>query len=107
MTDMRLFWQHVKALTAKEVRQILRDRSSLILGIIFPLILIVMFGQGITFDIRSIRLGIVALLAQVHALVPEVPEGQQRAAQVCILHPAHHQRRWPAAASPHGDALRG
>ena len=60
MTDMRLFWQHVKALTAKEVRQILRDRSSLILGIIFPLILIVMFGQGITFDIRSIRLGIVA-----------------------------------------------
>ena len=60
MTDFRLFWQHVKALTAKEVRQIFRDRSSLILGIVFPLILIVMFGQGITFDIRSIRLGVVA-----------------------------------------------
>ena len=60
MTDFRLFWQHVKALTAKEVRQIFRDRSSLILGIVFPLILIVMFGRGITFDIRSIRLGVVA-----------------------------------------------
>ena len=60
MTDFKLFWQHVKALTIKETRQIFRDRSSLILGIIFPLILIVMFGQGITFDIRSIRLGVVA-----------------------------------------------
>ena len=60
MTDFKLFWQHVKALTIKETRQIFRDRRSLILGIIFPLILIVMFGQGITFDIRSIRLGVVA-----------------------------------------------
>lgn len=59
MTKISLFWQHVKALTLKETRQIFRDRSSLILGVIFPLILIVMFGQGITFDIRSIRLGVV------------------------------------------------
>ena len=32
MTDFKLFWQHVKALTIKETRQIFRDRSSLILG---------------------------------------------------------------------------
>lgn len=60
MSDFQLFWQHVKALTIKETRQILRDRSSFILGVIFPLILIVLFGQGMTFDIRNIQLGIVA-----------------------------------------------
>lgn len=59
MRDWKLFWQHVVALTTKEARQILRDRSSVILGVIFPLILIFLFGNGITFDLRDIRLGII------------------------------------------------
>lgn len=67
MTRAALFWQHVRALTLKETRQIVRDRSSIILGIILPIVLIFLFGSGITFDIRDIRLGIVNTSDSAHA----------------------------------------
>lgn len=59
MSDFRLFRQHVCALSLKEARQIIRDRSSIILGIVLPIILIFLFGSGITFDIQDVRLGVV------------------------------------------------
>lgn len=51
--------RHVGALCQKECRQILRDKSALLLGIVLPVILIVLFGYGLSFDIAGIRLGIV------------------------------------------------
>lgn len=51
--------RHISALCQKECRQILRDKSALLLGIVLPLILIVLFGYGLSFDIAGIRFGIV------------------------------------------------
>lgn len=47
------------ALTRKETRQLLRDRSNLAIGILLPIILIVIFGYGLSMDVRNAPLGIV------------------------------------------------
>ncbi len=46
-------------LARKEVLHILRDPRSLYLAIILPIILLILFGYAITFDVRHIRVGIV------------------------------------------------
>lgn len=51
--------RHVSALCQKETRQILRDKSALLLGIVLPVILIILFGYGLSFDISDIRLAVV------------------------------------------------
>lgn len=56
-----VFWQHVYALTYKECCQIARDKSSLILGVLLPFVLIVLFGHGITFDLKDVRVGVADL----------------------------------------------
>ncbi len=56
-----LWLMHVRALTLKETRQILRDKSAILLGVFMPLMLIVLFGYGLSFDVRNIRLGILDL----------------------------------------------
>ncbi len=53
------FFRHTVALTIKEARQIIRDKSAFLLGILMPLILILLFGYGISFDIRDVRLAVV------------------------------------------------
>lgn len=50
---------HIWALTQKEIRQIVRDKSAFVLGVILPIILIFLFGFGISFDVKDIQLGIV------------------------------------------------
>ena len=57
--DWRDFSRHVRALCLKETRQILRDKSAILLGVILPLILIILFGQGLSFDVKDIRLAVV------------------------------------------------
>ena len=52
------FWRHTAALTLKETRQIMRDKSAFLLGIVMPVVLIILFGYGLSFDIRDVRLGI-------------------------------------------------
>jgi ABC-2 type transport system permease protein len=47
------FWRRLYALTRKEVRQLLRDRSNLMMGLALPMALIVIFGYGMTFDIQN------------------------------------------------------
>ena len=49
---------HVRALSIKESRQIIRDKSAILLGVL-PIILIILFGYGLSFDVRNIQLGIV------------------------------------------------
>lgn len=53
------FLRHAWALSVKECRQIARDKSALLLGIVLPLVLIVLFGYGLTLDVKNVRVGLV------------------------------------------------
>ena len=48
------------ALVKKEARQIVRDPSSIALGVILPLILILLFGFGLSLDVKNVPIAIVA-----------------------------------------------
>lgn len=53
------FWRRLRALTVKEVRQLLRDRSSLALGIFLPILLIFLFGYGMSLDVEHAPVAVV------------------------------------------------
>lgn len=53
------FMRRLTALTRKETRQMLRDRSNLVVGLLLPLLLILLFGYGLSFDVKNVRLTIV------------------------------------------------
>ena len=52
-------WGRLFALTRKEVRQLLRDRSALAVGIGLPVLLILLFGYGISLDINNAPVAVV------------------------------------------------
>lgn len=52
-------WQRVKALITKEFYQIFRDPSSILIACIFPLILLFIYGYGVSLDMNHIKLGVV------------------------------------------------
>lgn len=49
----------VRTLVRKEVRQILRDGSSLLIGLLLPAVLIFIFGYGISLDLKKVPIAIV------------------------------------------------
>ena len=53
------FWSRLVALTRKEARQLLRDRSNLAIGIALPALLILLFGYGISLDIDNAPVAVV------------------------------------------------
>lgn len=53
------FWRRLRALTVKEFRQLLRDRSNLAIGVLLPVLLILLFGYGLSLDIRNAPVAIV------------------------------------------------
>lgn len=53
------FAMRLIALTRKETRQMLRDRSNLIVGLLLPAILILLFGYGLSFDVTDARIAVV------------------------------------------------
>ena len=53
------FWRRLIALTRKEFRQLLRDRSNLAIGIVLPALLILLFGYGISMDIDEAAVAVV------------------------------------------------
>lgn len=53
------FTRRLIALTRKETRQMLRDRSNLIIGLMLPAVLILLFGYGLSFDVRDARVAVV------------------------------------------------
>lgn len=53
------FASRLVALTRKETRQMLRDRSNLIVGLLLPAVLILLFGYGLSFDVRDARVTVV------------------------------------------------
>lgn len=51
--------RRVRALVRKEVHQILRDPSSIAIGAVLPLILILLFGYGLSLDVKNVPIAIV------------------------------------------------
>src|SRR5208282_3771160 len=47
------------ALVKKEMRQILRDPSSIAVGMVLPLALILLFGYGLSLDVKNIPIAVV------------------------------------------------
>lgn len=58
-TPMSGFWTRLISLTRKEFRQLLRDRSNLAIGILLPMVLILIFGYGMSLDVKNAPVGVV------------------------------------------------
>ena len=53
------FLRRFSALLRKEVRQMLRDRSTLTVGLLLPAALILLFGYGLSFDVKNAPVAVV------------------------------------------------
>lgn len=53
------FTTRLVALIRKETRQMLRDRSNLVVGLVLPVGLILLFGFGISFDVKNVPVAVV------------------------------------------------
>jgi ABC-2 type transport system permease protein len=51
--------RRVIALVVKETRQVLRDPSSIAIGVVMPLILILLFGYGLSLDVKNVPVALV------------------------------------------------
>lgn len=51
--------RRLKALCIKETRQIVRDPSSILIAVILPVVLLFIFGFGISLDTNRLRMGVV------------------------------------------------
>ncbi|MDR1365445.1 MAG: ABC transporter permease [Holosporales bacterium] len=49
----------VRALIRKEIKQIKRDVSNILVAIIMPALILVIFGYGMSFDVKNIRIDVV------------------------------------------------
>jgi ABC-2 type transport system permease protein len=52
-------WRRIRALIRKEMLQIARDPSSLAVAFVHPLLLLFLFGFGLSFDASIVRIGLV------------------------------------------------
>ncbi|ETU73405.1 ABC transporter permease [Pseudomonas aeruginosa] len=53
------FARRLSALVRKETRQMLRDRSNLMVGLLLPVVLILLFGYGLSFDVENAPVAVV------------------------------------------------
>jgi ABC-2 type transport system permease protein len=51
--------RRIRALVVKETRQVVRDPSSIAIGVVLPLILILLFGYGLSLDVRNVPIAVV------------------------------------------------
>ncbi|MEJ2656094.1 MAG: ABC transporter permease [Desulfobacterales bacterium] len=59
MTPRVLFFMRMRGILRKEVFQILRDPSSIALAIVLPLVLLFIFGYGVTLDADNVPVAVV------------------------------------------------
>jgi ABC-2 type transport system permease protein len=59
MTPRTLFFMRMRGILRKEVLQILRDPSSIALAIFLPLVLLFIFGYGVTLDAENVPIAVV------------------------------------------------
>ena len=53
--NLRAFLRRLFALTRKEFQQMKRDRGSILLGVVLPLVLILIIGYGLSLDVKNVR----------------------------------------------------
>lgn len=53
------FFSRLISLTRKETRQLVRDKSNLAVGFLLPIVLILLFGYGVSFDLTNARVAVV------------------------------------------------
>lgn len=53
------FLRRLRALTVKELLQISRDPSSIMIGLVLPIILILIFGYGLSLDVKNAPMAVV------------------------------------------------
>ena len=53
------FFSRLMSLTRKETRQLVRDKSNLAVGFLLPIVLILLFGYGVSFDLSNARVAVV------------------------------------------------
>lgn len=51
---------HIRALIAKEIQQILSDKSVLVVAFLIPLLLVVLYGAGMRMDIKPVSVAVVS-----------------------------------------------
>ena len=51
--------RRIGALVRKETKQMLRDPSSIAIGIIMPVLLILLFGYGLSLDVTKVPVAVV------------------------------------------------
>jgi pyoluteorin transport system permease protein len=59
MSSGRQKFQRIRALVVKETRQVVRDPSSIAIGVVLPMILILLFGYGLSLDVKDVPVAIV------------------------------------------------
>ncbi|MCB1954996.1 MAG: ABC transporter permease [Rhodocyclaceae bacterium] len=85
------------ALTRKETWQILRDPSAIAIGVVLPLLMLILFGYGLSFDIRNLPVAVVVEQASDETTSAEAA---LRLSRYFVVHPtrtmADAQRRLAA-----------
>jgi ABC-2 type transport system permease protein len=106
--------RRIRALTVKETRQILRDPSSIAIGVVFPLMMILLFGYGLSLNVTRVSVAVVdeddssdsaALIGDfqtspyfavtvVHSMAEAKALVMSRNADGALLIPSDFTRRW-------------
>jgi len=114
MTKWSAKLRRIWALTVKETRQILRDPSSIAIGVVFPLMMILLFGYGLSLDVTRVSVAVVdedsssdsaALIGAfrlspyfavtvLHSMAEAKTLVEERRADGALLIPSDFARRW-------------
>jgi ABC-2 type transport system permease protein len=111
--------RRIRALVRKETHQVMRDPSSIAIGVVLPLILILLFGYGLSLDVRNVPIAMVIEESTPEALElaagfqlspyfhPQIMQAMPPAQRLLLEHAVDGIVRIPADFSRHvsaGDA---
>lgn len=108
--------RRIRALVWKETHQVLRDPSSIAIGVILPLILILLFGYGLSLDVKNVPIALVVEQPTAEAMElvaslqlspyfkPRLLRAMPPAQELLLAHAVDGIVRIPADFSRHIDA---
>lgn len=99
------FWRRVVSLTRKEVRQLFRDRANMLIGLVLPIALILIFGYGLSLDVKNARVLVVMedTSPQAHDLAASIALSPYL---TCVQAPSWHDAEQALAAHDADAVLR-
>jgi ABC-2 type transport system permease protein len=59
LSPLHAKWLRIRTMILKEGMQVMRDPSSFAIGIVLPLLLILLYGYGVTFDVKHVPVALV------------------------------------------------